>query len=105
MKKILRWFIYSLSFITIMMISLYAICFLMEAPDIKQNNYIKIYDSSSQVFYQSQNQSYVSIDNISNEDLKPKVSIEKEEEITPEDVVSGETESGPIITDDTIITD
>ena len=30
---------------------------------------------------------------------------EKEEEITPEDVVSGETESGPIITDDTIITD
>lgn len=76
MKKILRWFIYVLSFITIMIISLYAICFFMEAPDIKQNNYIKIYDSSSQVFYQSQNQSYVSIDNISKDFKESLIAVE-----------------------------
>ncbi len=76
MKKILKFTIYTLSFITLSIIGLYIFCYSLGAPDIKQEHYIKLYDNKDTPYYQSNNQNYVPLDKISDDFIQSIIAIE-----------------------------
>ncbi len=65
MKKIFKIFIYICLSIYLFIIGVYVFAYVNVAPDIHSNEYLKFFDSSSQVYYQSQSQNEVTLENVS----------------------------------------
>lgn len=79
MKKVIKILVFSLAGMFTLALSFYVVAYCMGKPDLNKNRYLKLYDDTDSIFYQSINDyagHYVSLDEVSDYFLKSIIAIE-----------------------------